>query len=375
MYIGVPKEIKNEEFRVALLPEGVAELIAAGHRVLVERGAAARVGFGDEAYRAAGADIVAEAPEVYARAELIVKVKELQASEFALVRPGQVLFAFLHLAPDPVLLDALLAARVVGIAFETVSDAHGGLPLLAPMSRIAGRLAPQVGAWALQMANGGRGVLLGGTPGVPPGRVAIIGAGSVGSEATRVAVGLGAAVTVLDVATDKLVELDRNFHGRVETCTASRSALAEALAVADLVVCAVLVPGKLAPKLIDRALLERMRPGAVLVDVGIDQGGIAVSSRPTSHDRPLFVDSGVVHYCVPNMPSACARTATLALSRAVFPYLRRLAEQGWRRALREDTGFMAGLQVLDGGVTHAGLAQDCGRPWLDPATALAADGA
>jgi len=366
MQIGVPKEIKNHEYRVGLTPAGVHALTLAGHEVLVETNAGARVGFADADYVAAGARIAASAAEVYGRADMIVKVKELQAAEFPLTRPGQLLFAYQHFAPDPDLLQHVLDCGLSCVAYETVADAHGELPLLAPMSRVAGRLAPQVGAWALQMANGGSGVLLGGVAGVPPARVVIVGAGNVGSNALQIAVGMGAQVTLFDRGVAKIAALDRIYRGRIATAVADPLALDQAIADADLVIGAVLIPGKLSPKFISRALLGKMRPGSVIVDVGIDQGGIAETSRPTSHSDPVFVEEGIVHYCVPNMPAAVARTATLALTQATLPYALKLASLGLRRALEEDAGLMQGLQVHAGKLTHAGLAQDTGRPFVLP---------
>ena len=361
MLIGVPREIKDHEYRVGLTPAGVHALCERGHQVCVETGAGARIGLPDVDYQSAGARIVASSKEVFA-ADMVVKVKELQPLEFALPRRGQVLFAYLHLAPDPELLDALLTSGASAIAYETVTDAQGRLPLLAPMSRIAGRLSIQVGAWALQMANGGSGVLLGGVPGVAPGRVVVLGAGVSGANAVQIAAGMGADVTVLDVDLERLAHLDEVYRGRVKTCFSEALAIAEQVAQADLVIGALLVPGKLATRLISRKLLQRMRPGSVLVDIAIDQGGIAETSRPTSHSQPLFVDEGVVHYCVPNMPSACARTATLALTQATFPYVLRLADHGLD-ALSENEGLANGLQVYAGQVTHRGLAEDVKRPY------------
>ena len=361
MLVGVPREIKDHEYRVGLTPAGVHALCERGHQVCVETGAGARIGLPDADYLSAGARIVASAKDAFA-ADMVVKVKELQPAEFGLLRRGQILFAYLHLAPDPELLDALLACGASGIAYETVTDAHGRLPLLAPMSRIAGRLSVQVGAWALQMANGGSGVLLGGVPGVAPGRVAVIGAGVSGANAAQIATGMGADVTVLDVDLERLAHLDELYRGRVKTCYSEALAIAEHVAQADLVIGALLVPGKLATRLIPRKLLQRMRPGSVLVDIAIDQGGIAETSRPTSHSQPLFVEEGVVHYCVPNMPSACARTATLALTQATFPYVLRLADHGLD-ALSENAGLANGLQVYAGQVTHRGLAEDVKRPY------------
>jgi alanine dehydrogenase len=371
MLVGVPREIKDHEYRVGLTPAGVHALCERGHQICVETGAGARIGFPDGDYISAGARIVASAKEVFA-ADVVVKVKELQPAEFGFPRRGQILFAYLHLAPDRELLDVLLARGVSGIAYETVTDAQGRLPLLAPMSRIAGRLSVQVGAWALQMANGGSGVLLGGVPGVAPGRVVVIGAGASGANAVQIAAGMGADVTVLDVDLERLAHLDEVYRGRVKTCYSEALAIAEQVAQADLVIGALLVPGKLAPRLISRKLLQRMRLGSVLVDIAIDQGGIAETSRPTSHSQPLFVEEGVVHYCVPNMPSACARTATLALTQATFPYVLKLADRGLD-ALSENAGLANGLQVHAGQVTHRGLAEDVKRPfraYTDVATSM-----
>ncbi|MBL8482506.1 MAG: alanine dehydrogenase, partial [Rhodocyclaceae bacterium] len=337
MLIGVPREIKNHEYRVGLTPSGVHALARAGHVVRVERSAGERVGFDDADYQAAGAQLAATAAEIY-RAQLVVKVKELQPAEVPLTAPGQILFCYQHLAPDPLLVDQLLAARVSCVAFETVGDGRGGLPLLAPMSRIAGRLAPQVGAWALQMANGGSGVLLGGVPGVAPARVVVIGAGSVGVNAVQIAAGMGAEIIVLDRNIERLETLDRQWRGRVVTRVAEPLVLEQTVAAADLVIGAVLLPGKRAPRLISEQLLQNMRPRSVIVDVAIDQGGISAASRPTTHADPLFVAHGVLHYCVTNMPAACARTATLALAQAVLPYVMELADRGLGAALRADPG-------------------------------------
>jgi alanine dehydrogenase len=371
MIVGTPREIKNHEYRVGLTPAGAHALVAAGHRVRVERGAGERIGWSDDAYAAAGATVAEDGAQVYAEADLIVKVKELQPAEFPLAREGQILFCCHHFAPSPALAEAMIRCGASCLAYETVTDAAGRLPLLAPMSRIAGRLAPQVGAWSLQMANGGSGVLLGGVPGVPPGRVAIVGAGSVGANATRIATGMGAEVTVLDRTPHRLDELDRLYRGRIKTCVSDPYTLADHVAAADLVIGAVLVPGKRAPHLIGRDLLRRMRPGSVLVDVSIDQGGVAQTSRPTTHDDPIYIEEGVVHYCVANMPGACARTSTLALTQVTLPYARILADLGLREALRRDPGLMEGLEIHRGQITHAGLAQDLGRRHVPVAAALA----
>ncbi len=369
MRVGVPKEIKTREFRVGLTPSGAHALAAEGHAVRVQTGAGAAVGLTDDAYRAAGAQIVSGAADAY-DADLVIKVKELQASEFSLTHPGQILFCYHHFAPDPPLLAAMLERRVSALAFETVTAPDGSLPLLIPMSDIAGRLAPQVGAWALQMPNGGSGVLLGGVPGVPPAHVTIIGGGMVGAGAARIALGMGATVTVLDRSAVQLRRLEALFGARLITRAAEPAALAEAVRGADLVVGAVLLPGKLSPKLIHREDLRAMRPGSVIVDVGIDQGGIADTSRQTSHVEPVFVEEGVLHYCVPNMPSAVARTATLALAQATLPYALVLARHGLREALAREPALLPGLQVHDGHVTHADLAADAGRPYAAVADAL-----
>jgi alanine dehydrogenase len=363
MLIGVPKEIKDHEYRVGVTPAGAHALVQHGHEVLVETRAGAGVGFPDSEYQAAGARIAPSHREVW-EAEMVVKVKELQEPEYRLSKRGRILFAYLHLAPDPALMEALLSSGTVGIAYETVTDAGGGLPLLAPMSRIAGKLSIQFGAWALQMANGGSGVLLGGVPGVAPARVVVIGAGAAGQNAVRVAVGMGADVTVFDLNNAALAHLEEVHDGRVRTCYSEPLTLAEHVARADLVIGATLTPGKLAPKLITRALLRQMRSGSAFVDISIDQGGIAETSRPTSHSDPLYVEEGVLHYCVPNMPSAVARTATLALTQATIPYVLKLADRGWKATLAEDAGLRNGLQICAGHVTHAGLAQDVGRPYV-----------
>jgi len=361
MLVGVPKEIKDHEYRVGLTPAGVHALCQRGHEVYVESNAGARIGFSNGHYAAAGARVVASAREVFA-AEMVVKVKELQPREFSLVSRGQILFGYLHLAPDIALLDAMLACGVSAIAYETVTDSQGRLPLLAPMSRIAGRLAVQVGAWALQMANGGSGVLLGGVPGVAPGKVVVIGAGAAGTNAGQIAVGMGADVTVLDIDLERLAHLDELYQGRLKTGYSEALAINEHVSQADLVIGALLLPGKLAPKLISRELIKKMRPGSVLVDIAIDQGGIAETSRPTSHSEPLFIEEGVVHYCVPNMPAACARTATLALTQATFPYVLKLADEGLN-ALAKTAGLANGLQVHAGQITYRSLAEDVKRPF------------
>jgi alanine dehydrogenase len=358
MHIGIPKEIKNHEYRVALTPEGARTLTEAGHTVSVEIGAGVAVGFDDAAYRAAGAHVVAKPAEVWA-ADLVVKVKEPQPAETVLLRKGQLLFCYLHLAAAPELARELMACGVSAIAYETVSGTGGVLPLLQPMSDIAGRLAPQMGALGLHKSHGGSGKLITGLPGVPPGRVLIIGAGVVGMSAARTAVGLGARVTLIDRQADKLARAEAQFGARVETRFSSDATIADSLMHADIVIGAAQIPGRHAPRLIGLASLKRMPPGSVLVDVAIDQGGIAETSRPTTHSNPFFVAEGIVHYCVTNMPGAVARTATKALTHATLPYVQALAAQGLL-ALEADAGLRAGLHVHAGQIAHAGLAQDLG---------------
>jgi len=359
VHIGLPREIKNGECRAGLTPQGVAALASAGHTVSVEAGAGAGSGFDDEAYVRAGAGMVS--PGAVWEAELVVKVKELQPPEYPRVRRGQILFCFQHLAPEPALLDALLAAGASCIAYETVGDGRGGLPLLAPMSQIAGRLAPLMGAEALQIKHGGSGVLLPGAPGVAPGKVVIIGAGQSGGNAAHVAAGLGCALTVFAGSRARLDALDLLYGARVRTAVADPAALHAAVADADLVIGAVLKPGSLSPKLIDRGLLRRMRPGSAFVDIGIDQGGIAETSRPSSHSAPFYIEEHVVHYCVPNMPAACARSATLALTAATLPHVLALADKGLGGALAEDPALAEGLQLHAGRVSCARLARDTQR--------------
>jgi alanine dehydrogenase len=359
MLIGVPREIKDHEFRVGLTPAGVRALVGAGHEVLVQTQAGAAIGFGDALYAAAGARIVASAAEAFACA-MIVKVKEPQAAEIPLLREGQILFTYLHLAADAALTGQLLQRRIIGIAYETVSDAQGRLPLLTPMSEVAGRIALQAGATTLQMNHGGSGVLLGGVPGVAPGKVTILGAGTVGTEAARMAMGLGADITIVDLNLNRLRQLDDLFGGRLKTQYSQASAIEALVCDADLVVGSVLIPGKRTPKLISRELVSAMRPGSVLVDVAIDQGGCAETSRPTTHSRPTYVEAGVVHYCVTNMPAACARTSTQALTHATLPYALKLASLGYREAMRQDAGLLAGLNLHLGQVTHPNVAADLG---------------
>ncbi|MFO1295279.1 MAG: alanine dehydrogenase [Rubrivivax sp.] len=370
MRIGVPKEIKPQENRAGLTPPAVHELVRHGHEVLVQAGTGEGIGCGDEQYGAAGARIVADAAAVFGGAELIVKVKEPQPSEIALLARGQVLFTYLHLAPDPAQTQGLLASGCTAIAYETITDAQGRLPLLAPMSEVAGRMSVQVAAVALQEPNGGRGVLLGGVPGVAPGRVVVLGGGVVGTHAAKMAVGLGAEVTVLDRSLQRLRDLDDLFRGRVRLLFASAQEVEQAALAADVVVGAVLVPGAAAPKLLTRAQVARMQSGAVLVDVAIDQGGCFETSRATTHAAPTYVVDGVVHYCVANMPGGVPRTSTWALNNATLPFTLHLAGKGWRQACRDDVHLRAGLNVHDGSITHAAVAASLGLPFVPPEEVL-----
>ena len=370
MRIGCPKEIKNQEYRVGMTPAAAREAVAAGHEVLIETGAGAGSGFPDADYTAAGARIVDTAAEVFATADMVVKVKEPQAAERAQLREGQILFTYLHLAPDPDQTRDLLASGVTAIAYETVTDGRGGLPLLAPMSEVAGKLAPQVGAWALQKANGGRGVLLGGVPGVGPARVVVIGGGVVGTQAARIAAGMGADVSITDVSLPRLRQIDDLFGPTIRTRYGSRGATEELVAEADMVIGAVLIPGAAAPKLVSRAQLAAMKPGAVLVDVAIDQGGCFETSRATTHDDPIYEVDGIVHYCVANMPGAVARTSTIALGNATMPFMMALANKGWRQACEDDPNLLAGLNTHAGKLTYAAVGAALGIDVLSPRLAL-----
>jgi alanine dehydrogenase len=372
MKIGCPKEIKPQEYRVGLTPNAAREAVAHGHKVLVEAGAGLGAGFSDADYVAAGAEMLPGAEEVFAAADLIVKVKEPQAVERKRLREGQVLFTYLHLAPDPDQTRDLMASGVTAIAYETVTDDRGGLPLLAPMSEVAGRLAPQVGAWSLQKANGGRGVLLGGVPGVAPASVVVLGGGVVGTHAAKVAAGMGADVTVLDRSLPRLRYLDDLFGRDFKAVYSTAGNVAEMIAEADMVIGAVLIPGAAAPKLITRAQLATMKPGAVLVDVAIDQGGCFETSRATTHQDPIYEVDGILHYCVANMPGAVARTSTLALGNATLPFLLALADKGWRQACADDRHLLAGLNVHAGQLTYAAVGAALGLPVTEPGRALAA---
>ncbi|HYA77043.1 MAG TPA: alanine dehydrogenase [Burkholderiaceae bacterium] len=373
MLIGVPKEIKVHEYRVGMTPAAVREAVHHGHAVLIQSGAGLGIGCDDQTYMTAGAQIAPDAPTVFAAAQMIVKVKEPQPEECRLLRPGQVLFTYLHLAPDPQQTDMLMRSGCIAIGYETITDERGGLPLLAPMSEVAGRMAIQVGAVALQKSHEGRGVLLGGVPGVPPGKVTIIGGGVVGTNAAKMAIGLGADVTVLDRSLPRLQALDDIFLGRLRTEFASMDATEQAVYNADLVIGAVLIPGAAAPKLIKRSELARMKPGAVVVDVSIDQGGCFESSRPTTHANPIYVLDGIVHYCVANMPGAVARTSTFALNNATLPFILALAAKGWRQACRDDPHLRAGLQVHAGLLTHRAVAAAQGKTYTAAESVLGED--
>ncbi len=372
MKIGCPKEIKPQEFRVGVTPGAAQEAIAHGHEVLIERGAGAGAGFEDSAYEAAGARLVETAEELFAEAEMIVKVKEPQAVERKMLREGQLLFTYLHLAPDPEQTRDLLESGCTAIAYETVTDDRGGLPLLAPMSEVAGKLAPQMGAWTLQKANGGRGVLMGGVPGVNPAKVAVIGGGVVGTHAARVAAGMGAQVTVLDRSLPRMRYLDDVFGGTFTTRYASAANTAEAVMEADMVIGAVLIPGAAAPKLVTRAQLSDMKPGAAIVDVAIDQGGCFETSRPTTHQDPIYEVDGIMHYCVANMPGAVARTSTLALGNATMPFMLALADKGWRQACADDPHLLAGLNVHAGQLTYYAVGRALGIDVISPQKVLKA---
>ena len=360
MKVGVPKEIKTHEYRVGMTPAGVRELVQLGHLLLVEHDAGAGIGFDDDAYRAAGATVVASAAELFGTAEMIVKVKEPQPAEIALLHRGQVLFTYLHLAADKLQTQGLRHAGATCIAYETVTDRAGSLPLLAPMSDVAGRMAVQVGAHCLEREQGGAGILLGGVPGVPPAKVVVLGGGVSGTNAARMAVGLEASVTIIDKSLTRLKELDLQFGPRATTLFATTESIEQAVLAADLVIGAVLVPGAAAPKLVTREMIRRMRPGAVVVDIAIDQGGCFETSRPTTHSDPIYIEDGVVHYCVTNMPGAVARTSTFALTNATLPFILALAGKGWRQAMLDDPHLAAGLNIHSGQITHLAVAQALG---------------
>ncbi len=366
MKIGVPKEIKIHEYRVGLVPAGIRELVDAGHRVLVQSGAGGGIGFDDSHYEAAGASIAPRAADVFSAADLIVKVKEPQLGECKQLRSGQTLFTYLHLAADREQAEALKSSGATAIAYETVTAPDGSLPLLTPMSEVAGRMSVQVGANCLQKANGGFGVLLGGVPGVPPAKVVILGGGVAGTHAAEMAVGLRADVTVVDRSVKRLRELSSIFASQLNTVYSTAHAIEELVRDADLVIGAVLIAGAAAPKLVTRAMVKTMKPGAVLVDIAIDQGGCFETSRPTTHAEPTYVQDGVVHYCVTNMPGAVPRTSTFALTNATLPYVRALADHGWKQAIANDAGLARGLNVHAGELTHEAVANALGlefRPY------------
>ncbi|MHB1004585.1 MAG: alanine dehydrogenase [Chloroflexota bacterium] len=371
MNVGIPKEIKQHEDRVAATPGGVAELVHHGHQVFVQIGAGEGSGFPDAEYAAAGAELVGEAAEVFRRAEMIVKVKEPLPSEYELLRKNQVLFTYLHLAGVEGLAAALIKRGVLAIGYETVQKDDGSLPLLTPMSEVAGRLAPQVGAHYLERMNGGRGVLLGGVPGVPPGDVVIVGAGTVGLNAAKVALGMGAIVTILDLRPERLVYIDQVFDGRLTTLTASRYFLEMAVRRADLLIGAVYVPGARTPVAVSEAMVRLMKPGSVIVDVAIDQGGCIETSHPTTHSDPVFVKHGVLHYCVTNMPGIVARTSTYALTNATLPYVLALADKGVVKATHDDVSLAKGVNVVRGQIVHPAAAEALGLPYRPLAQALA----
>jgi len=357
MVIGVPKEIKDHEYRVSVTPDGVRALRAAGHDVVVENTAGLGSGFPDPEYRSAGAHLTPSTSDLFARSDMIVKVKEPQLSECRLFRPGQVVFTYLHLASLPELTKALLDARVTAIAYETTAARDGSLPMLRPMSQIAGRLAVQIGARFLERTQGGRGVLLAGVPGVEPGNVLILGAGVVGESAARIAVGMGANVTVIDLDIERLRRLDDSYRGRITTMAGTEENISRAVTGADLIVGAVLVPGARAPKLLSRRLVATMKPGSVIVDVAVDQGGCSETTKPTTHSDPIYMVDNVLHYCVPNMPGIVPRTSTLALTSATLPFIVRLASDGLDRAIRSEPGLAKGVNLMDGKVTHQGVAE------------------
>ncbi|MFI0435463.1 MAG: alanine dehydrogenase [Parachlamydiaceae bacterium] len=363
MIIGIPKEIKNHEYRVGATPSLVRLLVEAGHIVYVQNHAGDRIGYTDEMFSTAGAKIVHTPEEIYA-CDMVIKVKEPLPSEYPLLKEGQILFCYLHLAPDPIQTQHLIEKKVVAIAYETVTDSLGRLPLLIPMSEIAGRIAIQVGATSLQLNKGGKGILLGGVPGVLPAKVTVIGGGVVGTESARMALGLGADVTILDRDLSRLRTLDAMFGPRMKTLYSSPLNIEESVARADLVIGAVLIPGKTAPKLITRNMIKKMSPGSVIVDVAIDQGGSAETSKATTHAEPTYVVDGVIHYCVTNMPGACARTSTQALTNATGDYALLIANKGWKKALTDHIGLRHGLNVCYGHVTNESVAHDLGHPYV-----------
>ncbi|TQQ08753.1 alanine dehydrogenase [Vibrio cholerae] len=371
MIIGVPKEIKNHEYRVGMIPASVRELVSHGHQVYVETNAGSGIGFSDDDYIAVGASILPTAADVFAKAEMIVKVKEPQAIERAMLKEGQILFTYLHLAPDFPQTEELIKSKAVCIAYETVTDNMGRLPLLAPMSEVAGRMSIQAGAQTLEKSRGGSGLLLGGVPGVAPAKVVVLGGGVVGANAARMAIGLRADVTILDRNIDTLRKLDEEFQGRANVVYSTADAIEKYVLEADLVIGAVLIPGAAAPKLVTQQHIKRMKPGSAVVDVAIDQGGCFETSHPTTHAEPTYIVDDVVHYCVANMPGAVARTSTFALNNATLPFIVKLANKGYQKALLEDAGFLKGLNVIHGKVTYKEVAENFGLDYVDPAKAIA----
>jgi len=365
MIIGVPREIKKDEDRVSLTPAGVHDLVAQRHEVLVEESAGLGSGLTDRQFEEQGAKILKRG-EIFARAEMIIKVKEPLPEEYPLLREGQILYTYLHLAPAKELALALLQRKVIGIAYETVQLPDKSLPLLIPMSEVAGRMSIHEGAKCLEGENGGRGILLGGVPGVDPGHVVIIGGGIVGSNAAKMAIGTGAMVTLLDINLQRLRYLDDIYGARLRTLMSNKINLLDSLRLADLVIGAVLIPGAKAPRLVSRDMLKQMKPGSVVVDVGIDQGGVFETSRPTTHSNPIYEEEGVIHYCVANMPGALARTSTFALTNSTFPYAMELAEKGCKRALRENSALRLGLNLYKGHVTHPAVAQALELEYVSP---------
>jgi alanine dehydrogenase len=372
MLIGVPKEIKNHEYRVGMTPTSVKEAVRHGHKVWVQANAGGGIGATDADYTQAGATIIATPDEIFAKADMIVKVKEPQAVERKMLRPGQILYTYLHLAPDPEQTKDLVASGAICIAYETVTSPRGGLPLLAPMSQVAGRMSVQSGAHSLEKAQGGRGVLLGGVPGVAPAKVVILGGGVVGTNAAQIALGMGADVTILEKSTDRMEELIARFGTQLKTIYSTQGAVEEECAMADLVIGGVLIPGAAAPKLVTKAMLKDWKPGSVLVDVAIDQGGCAETSKATTHADPTYVVDGVIHYCVANMPGGVARTSTYALNNVTLPFALAIADKGWKKALGDDPHLRNGLNVANGKVTYKAVAEDLGYAYVAADTALAA---
>jgi alanine dehydrogenase len=371
MRIGLPKEIKNHEYRVGLTPAGIRELVSHGHEVVIQTAAGAEIGLSDDAYKAAGAAVVDTPQEVFAGAEMIIKVKEPQPAECAMLRAGQILYTYLHLAPDPAQTRALIDSKAVCIAYETITGPGGGLPLLAPMSEVAGRMSIQAGAAHLEKSKGGMALLLGGVPGVAPAHVVIIGAGVVGTNALQIAVGMGARVTIIDKNLERLRALDLIYGNRVTTLCSNAQTIEDSALAADLLIGGVLIPGAAAPKLVTRDMISHMKPGAVVVDVAIDQGGCFATSRPTTHTDPTFIVDNVVHYCVANMPGAVARTSTFALTNATIGHALAIADKGWRRALSQDPHLRAGLNVCEGQVTYKAVARALGHNYVPAESVLA----